>query len=204
MNREIGGHITQDCAVFEDQFAVLIGDVTGFVGIVDECFKICFGKPKYLSKFAENGVVLESIVCAEEADMLLCAFVVLAKDVIDHFIAIFPREIKVKIWGIFAVEIDESLKIKIEFDRIYVRDTEAISDDAIGSRASSDMIEILVLRKGNDVIIDQKIGHKTLLLYQFELFFDALGDERTQLWIAVDCFFESFLPEKIIVFPVRT
>ena len=65
------------------------------------------------------------------------------------------------------------------------------------------MIEVALLRKSDDIVIDQKIGDEALLLYEFQFLFYPLTDLWSEFRVASDSAFESFLSQKIKVFLVR-
>ena len=99
--------------------------------------------------------------------MFLFSLIVFSENIIGHFISVFPGKVNVKIGRIFPVEIDKSLEIQVQFDGVHISNPQAIGDDAIGTGSTAHMVEVALLRKGHDVVIDQEVGGKGLLLDEF-------------------------------------
>ena len=127
--------------------------------------------------------------------------IVFFKEVVKHLIAVGPTEVNVKVGGIFSVEIDEALKVEIQLHRIHIGDSQAVGYHGVGPGASTHMVKIAAMGKADNVVIDQEIRHKTLLLDQFQLLFNALADGFGELWVALLCSSEGFLAEKFKVLP---
>ena len=61
------------------------------------------------------------------------------ENIINDFISLIPRKINVKIRRTRAMRIDESLKIQIQIDGIYICNTQTISNNRVRPTSSSHM-----------------------------------------------------------------
>ena len=127
--------------------------------------------------------------------------IVFFKEVVKHLIAVGPAKVNVEVRWIFTVEVDEALKVEIQLHRIHIGDPQAVGHHRVGPGASAHMVKISAMGKADDVVVDQKIGHKTLLLDQLQLLFNALADGFGELWVALLGSSECFLAEKFKVLP---
>ena len=127
--------------------------------------------------------------------------IVFFKEVVKYLIAVGPTEVNVEVGGIFAVEVDEALKVEIQLHGIHVGDSQAVGHYRVGSGASTHMVEVAPMGKLYDVVVDQEIRHKTLLLDQLQFLLNALADGCGELWVALLSSSEGFLAEKFKIFP---
>ena len=75
-----------------------------------ECFADTCWQPKNFTQFMDASAVLKSTVSTKPSGVRI-AF----KDIPNDVVAVFPREIDVEIRWVFAIQVDEALKIEIEF-----------------------------------------------------------------------------------------
>ena len=121
---------------------------------------------KYFTQLPDGSFVLKSIVYCNECRMRKSI-----EDKMDDVIPICPWKVYVKIWWIFPVDIDKPFEIEVKLYRIYICNSEQISDYAICS-ASPAYIKIpLATGIFQYFPIDKKIGYKFFFLNDVKLFF---------------------------------
>ena len=130
--------------------------------------------------------------------------VVFGEEVLKHLVSVGPAKVNIKVRWIFSVEVDEALKVEVQLHGIYIGDSQTVGHHGVGPRSSAYMVEIAAMGKLHDVVVDQEIRHKTLLLDQLQLLFNALADCCRELGIALLGSSEGFLAEKFKVFPSST
>lgn len=86
-------------------------------------------------------------------------------------LAVFPRKIQIKVWRRLSIEIDESLKVKIQLYRVNICDFKKIGDYTICATSSSYIEIILFLRIADNVPVDKEIGGECLFLNDVKLLF---------------------------------
>src|SRR5262249_29942124 len=103
-----------------------------------------------------------------------CAvFAVTPVNFLDHcFSPIAAGKIKIDIRPSFAALVQESFEYEMIFHRIYRRDSEAITDGAIGGAAATLNHDVVFTAEIHDVPNDQEIAGETELAYQCEFFLD--------------------------------
>ena len=127
--------------------------------------------------------------------------IVFFKEVVKHLVSVGPTEVNVEVGRVFAVEVDEAFKVEVQLHGIHVGDSQAVGHHRVGSGASTHMVEVAAMGKADNVVIDQEIRHKTLLLDQFQFLFNALADGCGELWVALLSSSEGFLAEKFKILP---
>ncbi len=53
------------------------------------------------------------------------------KQITHNIVTVFPREVNVKIRRILAIQVNETLKIEVQFERIHIRDAQQIRHNTI-------------------------------------------------------------------------
>src|SRR6478609_7178581 len=103
-----------------------------------------------------------------------CAmFAVTPINFLDHcFPPIAAGKIKINIRPAFAALVEKSFEYEMTFHRVDRRDSEAITNGAIGGAAPALNHDVVFTAEIDDVPNDQKIAGETELAYQRKLFFD--------------------------------
>ena len=89
-----------------------------------------------------------------------------AEYIADDFVALFPAKIDVKVWRTRAVLIHKPLEVQVELERIHISDAQQVSHNAIGSASAPHIVKPSFLSVLHDVVVNQEIRDKLLLLYE--------------------------------------
>src|SRR5690606_28557901 len=95
-------------------------------------------KSKYLSEFAQYGTSLICHVRTQEANVV---FSMPVEQILINFVTIVPCKINVEIGRRRPFRIEKSLKVKVKFDRVDIRDPETIRNHAVCATPAADIIE---------------------------------------------------------------
>ena len=67
--------------------------------------------------------------------------------------------------------VDESFKVEVEIDGVYIGNFEAVGHHGVGAGASANVEEVVFLSKSADVPIDEEVGGKSQLVDHLHFFF---------------------------------
>lgn len=109
--------------------------------------------------------------------------------------------------------INKAFEVEVEFERIYIRDAEAVGDEGVGAAASADVMVACGLGVADDIPGDEEVGGETELADDFEFAFHsgmrlctqglyssaAICDERSRTISAAAAFAGEFVEEQEVI-----
>src|SRR5690349_15261267 len=106
--------------------------------------------------------MLKGSIGAQQGYMLLS---ISLENIIHDVIAIGPAEINIKVGRRSSFWIQETYKIKVQFNRINIGDAEAISYNRIGATPPPYIVKSARLGIPDHIPVDEEIGIKPQIVY---------------------------------------
>src|SRR5690606_13559744 len=97
------------------------------------------------------------------------------EDIIDYFITVFPAEVDIEVGRTGSVRIQKSFKVKVEINRIYIRNLQAIGYDGVGSASSSYIKKSSALRIAYNIPGNQEVGIKSEFVDNVQFLYYSLA-----------------------------
>ena len=92
------------------------------------------------------------------------------KNIINHFIAVSPRKVNIKVGRHRAVWIEKTLKIQIELKRIHICNLQAIGNYRVAATTPAHIKETTAFGIANDVPRNKEVCIKAQVINNFKLF----------------------------------
>ncbi len=131
-----------------------------------QCLSFMGRQTQYFGQFTNQGPILKRNVCAQKSNIGETM-----KNVSDDPVAFLPGKINIEIGRIAAVEVDEPLEIKVQFDGVDLGNLKQISHQAVGTTAPTYIKEAATAGIFQYFPIDEKIRYIALLPDDFQLLF---------------------------------
>ncbi len=138
------------------------------------------GQAEYFAQFTNNRPLLKGIICSQQGNIFK-----FLKYILSYFVAVVPRKIDIKIGWVFAVEVDEALKVEVKVDGVYIGDVEQVGDDTIGATATANVKIAFGAGIRDDIPIDEEVGEETLLANDGKFFFNTFKYFLPRVFVAV-------------------
>jgi len=95
-----------------------------------QCLSFVWRQAQYLGQFANQGAVLKCDVCTQKSNIRKAM-----KNIGYDMVAFLPGKVNIEIGRIAAIQIDEALEIKVQFDEIDLSNLKQVSHQAVGPAA---------------------------------------------------------------------
>ena len=140
-------------------------------------------------RFADRGPEAETVLIRHHGRL---AFAVLSEHPVENRIPLVPRKIDVDIGRIFPAGIEKPLEEQMMFERVDMRDLEAVGHDRSGHRPSTARTRRLT----DDFLHHEKVMGETFLPDDGQLLFDSFANFARQAAIPSESSFVGFLFQK--------
>ena len=157
--------------------------------ILNDLVDLFFWQTENFSQFPYVGPALISGMGAEQTNVI---GVVFAENIIVDVVSVTPGEIHVKIRGRGPLWVEKALKIQVQFDRVRICDTQAISDQTVCTTAPTYIFISLLAGMPYDIVADEIICFEVFVGDDIKFTIEALSADRIVSGPGIPSFITTF------------